>query len=169
MRSAIGGTWTFMLVIAFIAIFAAYLTITLNYSKAFKVQNEIIDIIERSEGLTDQTSTDGRGDGAIQLISNFMRYNGYNAKGTCPEGYIGAKSIMGNGKEDLEYARDGEKYYYCVRKHIGYFDAKPNRAYYDVDMFFAFDLPIIGSIFNFRVSGETMEIEHTFDELEKIY
>ena len=158
-----------MLVISFIAIFAAYLTITLNYSKAFKLQNEVIDILERSEGLTDQTSDDGRSDGSIQLIANFMRYNGYNAKGSCDDGYIGVKSLAGNGKDDIEMAKDGTKYYYCVRKHIGYFNAKPNRAYYDIDMFFAFDLPVIGNIFTFRVSGQTMEIEHTYDNLETMY
>lgn len=165
MRESIGSTWTFMLVIAFILIFASYLTISLNYSKAFKVQNEVIDIIERSEGLTDQTSNDGRSDGGIQLIANFMRYNGYNAKGSCESDYYGATTLAGNGMEDLEAAQPGKKYYYCVRKHKGYFDKKPNRAYYDVDMFFAFDLPIIGDIFTFKVSGQTLEIEHTYDNL----
>ncbi len=158
-----------MLVIAFIFIFAAYLTITLNYSKAFRVENEVVDIIERSEGLTDKISSDGKTDGSIQLIANVLRFNGYNAKGNCPDGYIGVKSLAGNGKDDIEAAKDNVKYYYCVKKHIGYFDAKPNRAYYDVDMFFAFDLPIIGKIFNFRVSGQTMEIEHTYDKLENMW
>ena len=165
MRSSIGSTWIFQLVIIFILIFATYLTISLNYSKAFRVQNEVIAIIERSEGMTDKSSTDGKSDGAIQLISNYMRWSGYNAKGTCEEGYYGATSIQGNGIQDLEEAVSGKKYYYCVRKHVGYFDKKPNRAYYDIDMFFAFDLPVIGDIFNFRVSGQTLEIEHTYDNL----
>ena len=45
MREAIGGTWLFGLVITFIVFFASFLAVSINYSKAFNVKNNIVDII----------------------------------------------------------------------------------------------------------------------------
>ena len=45
MRQSIGGTWLFSLMIIFILLFTAYLAVAINYSKSFKVKNEVINII----------------------------------------------------------------------------------------------------------------------------
>ena len=164
MKTSIGGAWIFQLVIVFMLLFVSFLVVSLNYSKTFRLQNEVVDIIERSEGLTDQISTDGRSDGGIQLIANYLTYSGYNVKGYCQDGYYGAISLDGNGSDDFELAKSDTKYYYCFRKQIVYFDKKTNMAYYDIDMFFSFDLPVLGNLFTFRVSGQTLEIEHTYDD-----
>ena len=50
MRESIGGTWLVGIVIVFIVIFTSYLALSVNYSKAFKVKNGIIEIIEENEG-----------------------------------------------------------------------------------------------------------------------
>ena len=50
MREAIGGTWLFGLVITFIVFFASFLAISINYSKAFNVKNNIVDLISKYEG-----------------------------------------------------------------------------------------------------------------------
>ena len=57
MREAIGGTWLFTIVIVFIVLFSSYLAISVNYSKAFKVKNGIVDLIEQNEGLSSETQT----------------------------------------------------------------------------------------------------------------
>ena len=49
MREAIGGTWLTQLIIIFMLIFVAFLALSLNYTKAFKVKNEILSIIEKRE------------------------------------------------------------------------------------------------------------------------
>ena len=55
MKESIGNVWLFSIVLVFILIFAAYLTVTLNYSKAFKLKNEVLTIIEKKKGISDKT------------------------------------------------------------------------------------------------------------------
>lgn len=54
MRESIGGAWLVGIVITFVVLFTSYLALSVNYSKAFKVKNEIISLIEENEGLTDK-------------------------------------------------------------------------------------------------------------------
>jgi len=49
-REAIGGTWLFGLVLTFIVFFASFLAVSINYSKAFNVKNNIVDLIGKYEG-----------------------------------------------------------------------------------------------------------------------
>jgi len=44
MRDAFGGVFTMNLLLVFIFIFVAFAAVSLNYAKAFKVKNSIIDI-----------------------------------------------------------------------------------------------------------------------------
>ena len=48
MRESVGSTWTFGLVITFIFLFSSFLVLTINYTKAYKVKNETISIIENA-------------------------------------------------------------------------------------------------------------------------
>ena len=52
MKDAIGSTWLTGIVIIFIALFAGFLAYSISYTKAFRVNNEIINIIETNEGFT---------------------------------------------------------------------------------------------------------------------
>lgn len=53
MRNSMGMTWTFQIMLIFILIFASFLAIYINFNKAFKMKNEVINIIERNEGISD--------------------------------------------------------------------------------------------------------------------
>ena len=52
MKEAMGGTWLTGLVIVFIFLFAGFLAYSISYTKAFRVKNEILNLIERNEGFT---------------------------------------------------------------------------------------------------------------------
>ena len=54
MRQAIGTTWVMQLVIIFMLIFVAFLALTINYTKAFKIKNELITFIEKNEGVSER-------------------------------------------------------------------------------------------------------------------
>jgi hypothetical protein len=152
MRQSIGGTWLFSLMIIFILLFTAYLAVAINYSKSFKVKNEVINIIEREEGLT---SNDNKTDpGAIEQIANYLTSVGYINHGVCPSGYQGY----------IKY-QDGNrvKYSYCIKKYNSYNEVEKQKAYYSVVLFFNMDLPIFGDFFTFRVKGETTEIQYPAD------
>lgn len=58
MRESIGGTWLFGIVITFIALFSAFLSYAISYTKAFNLKSEILNMIERSEGWTSTEITD---------------------------------------------------------------------------------------------------------------
>ena len=48
MKEAMGGTWLTGLVIVFIFLFAGFLAYSISYTKAFRVKNEILNLIERT-------------------------------------------------------------------------------------------------------------------------
>ena len=51
MREVSGSTWVFQIMILFILIFACFLTLVLNYNKAYRVKNNMVSIIEVHEGI----------------------------------------------------------------------------------------------------------------------
>ena len=87
MRQAIGTTWVMQLVIIFMLIFVAFLALTINYTKAFKVKNELVTIVEKYEGI--QTKSGG----SIELINNYLSYNGYGTMKACETGYYGVDNL----------------------------------------------------------------------------
>ena len=58
------------LTIIFMLIFVAFLSLSLNYTKAFKIKNEIITTIEKYEGLTSSESKTSPG--SIKIINNYL-------------------------------------------------------------------------------------------------
>ena len=78
MREAIGGTWLFNLVIFFVLLFAGYMCLSINYSKAFGVKDKIINELERKlETLEVPEVRLEKAKQSIQKILDFD-YNGVN-------------------------------------------------------------------------------------------
>jgi len=162
MRQVIGSTWIFQLVIIFTLIFAAYIALTINYSKSFKVKNEVLSIVEKSQGFT----TNG-----VKLVNNYLTQSGYKTVGKCPSqsGAVvyGVKSLDTSvSNSTVEIAKDNEEYYYCFSKFGNYHSYFTTRAYYRINLFFQFDLPFLGRLSTFNVDGQTTEIDATFDSDE---
>lgn len=189
MRESIGGAWIFQLVIIFILLFTGFLCVAINYNKAFKVKNEVIDYVEREEGLTSRTDSGVRIGGSLELIGAYLQQAGYSSKGYCPDNdeteivrswanvayfsdftgendpheynWIGIKTL-GTGSTSEE-AVPGTKYYYCIRKIDDYDKKYTYKAYYKLRLFFKFELPIFGDFTTFSVEGETTQIEYPGD------
>lgn len=151
MRQSIGGAWIFGLVTVFILLFTAYLAVTINYSKVFKVKNDVVDIIEKEEGLTFRESA--ADPGTIQAIDRYLSSSSYNNYGNCntDDGWYGG---LTDGKG---------KYQYCVKKINSFDENEKQKAYYKVRLFFTLDLPVFGSFFTFGVTGETLNIYYPGD------
>ena len=49
MRDAFGGVFMMRLMLVFVFIFVAFTAISLNYAKAFRIKNSIIDFVEQQE------------------------------------------------------------------------------------------------------------------------
>lgn len=162
MRQTIGATWVFQLALIFTLIFAAYLALTINYSKSFRVKNEVLSIIEKSQGFTD----DG-----LKLVNNYLVSSAYRTTGKCSfsdAGIVyGVKSLDYEASTGVvERAEPNREYYYCFTKIANYHSYFKNRGYYRIKLFFKFDLPVIGDIYTFDVDGQTSEIDATFDSDE---
>ena len=145
MREAIGGTWLFGIVIVFIVLFSGYLAISINYTKAFKVKNEIISIIEECGNLAGDENTSGT---TQYKINEALENIGYYVYSTC--------SVESEG-----HISSSKGYKYCVTKRTS--EGNLNKSYYKVTVFFRLDLPIFGDLFVFPVSGETKAIINADD------
>ena len=154
MREAIGGTWITSLIIVFIFVFTAFLALSINYSKAFRVKNEVLSFIEKGEGITNET---------IKLTNNYLRNTGYSYVGKCETGYYGV-SINNNTNGIYEEAISNKEYNYCIKKVKSTAINFPDRSYYEVKLFFKFNLPVVGDIFLFKVEGQTKDIVYPLDK-----
>jgi len=161
MRQAIGTTWVFQLVIIFMLIFVAFLSLSLNYTKAFRIKNELITTLEKFEGLTFKDS--GKEMGSVKIINNYLTYNNYGSMGTCDLGAYGSTNLQSVSLEEVE---KGKKYYYCVKKIDRGDVSLPKRARYEIKIFFKFSLPVIGDLFTFSSEGETIDINHSVDDID---
>lgn len=158
MRTSIGGVWLIGLVVTFMLIFVSFLSLSISYNKVFKIKNETLTFIEKYEGLKD-----GSG-GAVQLINNYLIQNNYNTKSGCEVGEYGSRNL---NSSSLEYVSNkNEKYYYCVSKKNTKINGLPNRSKYLVTFFFNFNLPVIGNLLTFKVTGETIDINFPADKLQ---
>lgn len=166
MKDAIGGTYLYIIVIAFIALFTTYVSVTTTYSRCFRIKDDIISIIERNHGYNKDKS--------ISEITKLLGQIGYTNYGDCPNDgstWLGYNSA-GN-RTDNKYQG---KTNYCIAKYVtansdvkdkknaaaavGMFDS----AYYGVAVFFKLEWPIFRNIFNVKIVGETKVITNPNDE-----
>ena len=148
MREAIGGTWLFGLVITFIVFFASFLAVSINYSKAFHVKNNVVDLISKYEGNNCK---------ARKKISEYLRTSGALVTGDCLSGYEGY-NLAG------EPANDG-KAYYCIASDETDSTTFMSKQFYRVIVFYKIDLPMLGNIATFKIKGETETIIYPKDEI----
>ena len=130
MRQAIGTTWIMQLVIIFMLIFVAFLALSINYTKAFRIKNELITIIEKYEG-----AKEGEGS-SVALINNYLRYNSYSVMRSCESGEYGASSLDTPTLEEVNDANSKKKFYYCIARVNTNNSKLKNRSKYSVKIFF---------------------------------
>ncbi len=150
MREVSGTTWSFQLIILFILIFACFLSLVVNYFHAYRARNDMLTIIEKYEGITN-----GDKNNSLKIINNVLKDNGYKTVGACTneEGnWMGALDLEGN----VEKAKEGVKYYYCFQKvSRGDGSWNSNNTYYNIKVFYRFNLPVLGQLATFVINGRT--------------
>ena len=151
MREPVGILSLTNIVIFFILVFTGYLCITLNQTKAYNVKNQVISIIQKNGGIDSQ---------AVTEIQEYMSEVGYRSSGKCDSEDISSITNYAiTQREGLQI--NGSTGMICISRHnindnlpdsTGQF---PKAAYYDIKVFFALDMPIINSVFNFNLKGST--------------
>lgn len=152
MRDAVGGAWVYGIVMVFTLLFAAFLALALTYARAYRMKNEMTSIIEKYQGITVTDALSGMG--SVSIINHYLANNGYNAKGVCPVGTYGTKSLTSTS---LTPSNGKSRFYYC----IGFEKNNPigHCTYiFKVRVFYDFNLPILGQIRRFSVNGQTNEL-----------
>lgn len=150
MRDAIGGAMTLQIILIFMIIINCYLAFSVNYTKAFRVKNEILSIIEKNEGLTCS---------AVEQINDFMLKNNYKMN----EKFEVWCTNNGYSVADVGAGSFCYKYQKVDIQGTSNEDSKYKSAYYTVATFVNMDIPLINNIIPaagniFLVKGETSQI-----------
>lgn len=145
MRAAIGTQTIFKAILIFTLIFVAFITVAVNYNKAYKLKNETISIIEKYEGIDSKGQT-------IGIINNYLRNNGYSSKGKCD---VDSKEYGIADLNSNRFENTDKNYYYCIST-----EKKDNKVFYNIKMFSKFDVPFLGDIFTFRITGRTKGVKY---------
>lgn len=156
MKEAIGGISIFQIVIVFIIVFTGYVCISINYSKAYSIKNELTTIIKNQGGVC---TSENWGDESCRnfkaLVKDFLESSNYRSTGHCKEDWVGYNRD-GSVNADSNKASS-----FCVRGisiSDSYKDELPNALYYEVEVFYQLDLPILNNVFHFSVNGETSRV-----------
>lgn len=153
MRDAIGQVYVLQIILAFVILINGYMAYSVNYARAFRVKNQIVDIIEQYEGPYNDDAISKINDyiGSvtyevpIELVNNFIsRYNSDNENS-------GSQPVCQKG--------------WCYIEHeVSVNDADGERTgkYYSVVTFVNIDIPVINNLVGLgdflSVYGETRTI-----------
>ena len=144
MREAFGGAFTIKLTLIFLAIYIAFIAVALNYAKAFRVKNKIIDIIEQNEGIDSYNDTkEGSVIGDINSYLNTVSY------------YVNLANIKNNNTENINCYDRG----YCIEETTAPVTDGITSKYYKVTTYININFPFFKLNFNIPITGETRKIE----------
>ncbi len=151
MRESIGGFTLFNIVIVFVLLFAGYISMSINYSKAYNVKNEILNIIRNQEGVCTSATPDSNNCyNFANQIADYFTEASYRSTGECDNGWVGYN------REGLV---DNSNPAFCITAVRANTNSElPNALYYKVKVFYALDVPLISSLMDFSIEGETGRI-----------
>lgn len=152
MRESLGGAMLLNLVVIFAGLVIVFFVSILSYSKAYRVKNRIIEVIEKYE----------KYDVNVANELNFdLRNAGYNSSKSTKCAKIKNSLVdQENGRyENLEDTFNEHGYNYCVFESTN----SENGNYYVVVTFVHFEFPIIGDVLTFPVYGETKILNKNYN------
>ena len=149
----------------FLATFIIFVGIALNYAKAFRVKNKIIDIIEQNEGILDIDipDTDESSGGPIKSINNYLQYINYDV--VDDHNYVNSdlcSSKINNSLYNVIYYSNERGY--CIGRYIVPEDERHVSSvaeeYYEVVTFVIIKIPMFDDlVYPIPIRGETRKIE----------
>lgn len=140
MREAFGGTFMIQLLLIFLAIYVAFVAVALNFAKAFRVKNQIIDIIEQNEGID---YTDTSENGTLKKIDNYLGQISY---------YVSLDNKTNNNEHCYQRG-------YCIKESDTITVDNISSKYYTVTTYMRVDFPFFKLNFSVPIQGETRKIE----------
>ena len=140
MRDAFGGAFMLKLALVFIIIYVSFMAMALNYAKAFRVKNGVINIIEQYQ-FSGDSDTD-----TINRINTYLEKSNYNYGVDVLKNYC--DNSAGPATDDYIFTERGA----CIipRTREGTTD-----SYYEVLTFIHIQLPFLNINFTIPIKGET--------------
>lgn len=144
MHSAMGNAFITGIVITFITIFMLFFATSTSYTKAFKVKNKIVEILEKYDDILDVSPTNSNGSLSQDVeneINTVLGSIGYRiGSNTCPQ-RNGVNAVAKSTTTTYEY---------CIYKY-----STSRGTYYGVTAYMYYQIPLIGTELRFPVYGET--------------
>ena len=146
MKEAIGGISLFNIVILFVLLFAGYISLSINYSKAYNVKNEIINIVKNQGGVctSSTSSSDNNCYNFKDQITDYFKEASYRNTGDCTKLEKDYKENYSNS-DDYEWvgydrngdlAKDKRNAAFCVHAvRLESNSELPNAVYYQIKVF----------------------------------
>ena len=138
MKEAFGTAYVVNFVIIFVILIIFFFVAGMSYTKAFKIKNRIVDIIEENECYSEDATCESKEQ--IDDILNEAGYRVTNLKPNC-------KTIQGARL----LTTTTNTFNYCVYK----VDTTSKGSYYKAAAFMYYEIPVIGVHMQFPVYGET--------------
>lgn len=150
MRDAIGGTFMLKLALVFFVIYVCFMAIAMNYAKAFRVKNQVINIIEQYQYIGGSSANDAAALTAIDDYLESVPYNfgnNNNVEQKCNE-------MAGAGGQAPTFTARGA----CIipKGTVGNFGN--SSRYYKVVTFINIDFNFFNIHMTIPISGETKAI-----------
>lgn len=146
MRDAVGGSLLLNLIVIFTSVVILFFVGILSYSKAYKVKNRIVEVIERTDGnITDNI---------LGEINNELTKVGYKVIGSAPDDDKCSRDSSRGACTNLNTST----FNYCICQHGGT-DAK----IFEVITYAQFEFPVIGDLLTIPVKGETKMLGKKYD------
>ena len=162
MKQSLGTTVMLNFIIVFIVVTFAFLSATLSYMKAYKVNSRMSTIIEKYEGYNNYS---------LEEINNLLKTIGYSPKkGVCPETQKYVKSSYGiddyrmrttseiysstDELNNLGLTLHRNPYDYCIYKY----QINDNYYRYGIITYIHINVPIINNFIKVHLYNETDKI-----------
>ena len=140
MRESFGGAFMIKLILVFIVIYISFMAVAVNYAKAFRVKNGVINILEQNQFII------GENYDMIDEYLGSISYNFYSnpsIKTDCDNTDFGVK----NG--DTLLTKNGV----CIRRKGDNYN-----FYYDVTSYISIEFPFFNISLTLPIKGETKTI-----------
>lgn len=149
MKEAFGNSFITIIVITFMSVLILILASSSSYSKAAKVRNRIIEMIENNQGYNNGlVSIDVFEEQINEELAKYGYRVNVSATNNCKV-RDGLDSNLQPGENNVHAINGNSKYSYCV-----YEFRTVKGVYYGVETYMYFDIPLIDNI-EIGIYGET--------------
>ena len=143
MKEAYGGMTNIYLFLFFFVVYVSFLAFALQFAKAYRVKNYVIDVLEQGQydgGSIENSGTNSTIESKLNNYFNSIPYNGVeeSAKNFCDKYVNNANNFEGT----------------CIIKY-----GEDSAPYYKLYTFVNFSLPHLDLDLTIPVGGETMTIK----------